>query len=271
MNSPTINIEDVEMQEGEEGGYPEDSWTARDDMLLLSNNQPYLYDDEEEYEKEEAPTSNTVPMATSEAVSTPSSEVVPTSQPTGHVSLTATDSNLSKVLPDRFQFSSTGPQPIASIPGQTSAPPVNLQTAGPLPYQPPPSGGYQTPPSYHPHPIQSNYNPSMMPPGPTPMYQPPPSYSTPGPVPFAPNWGAPAYYQNPHPVQPPSQIPRYNVPSYQPYAPPPTVAQPPPPSSAVVKTPPINRDLKPHVLTSLGKYTCSYCPFNYPLIHLVIH
>uniref|UniRef100_A0A1X7TST2 MPN domain-containing protein n=1 Tax=Amphimedon queenslandica TaxID=400682 RepID=A0A1X7TST2_AMPQE len=164
---PTIQIE------GEEGGVNDDDddegCVSYDDMLLLSNNQPYYYDDDEE-EMETGgggiPTSTEggKPTSTGGGVPTfigggkPTSTGgwvpvdggmrgdVPTStgkEESDHVSLTATDAKLSKVLP------SIVPQVIErSRSEQTqncqAPPPTNYQAPPPTNYQAPP---YQTPPT----------------------------------------------------------------------------------------------------------------------------
>ena len=103
---PTIQIE------GEEGGVNDDDddegCVSYDDMLLLSNNQPYYEDEEDEMETRgggvptstggDAPTSTGgwVPVAGGVRGDVPTSTG---REESDHVSLTATDAKLSKVLP----------------------------------------------------------------------------------------------------------------------------------------------------------------------------
>ena len=223
LESPRIEIEYTGDEEGEE-----DSWTPRDDNLLLSNTQTFFEEEEEE----------------NEGYQVPSTDANTNSE---HVSLTCTDERLSKVLPD-------GPPPVLKPPNtlnlhtsevpQTNTPPVS--------YLPPPSA----PPQQHlsstrrtPPPPYTSYTP--------PVYQPPPSHFTPTQQ-YSPNWGFQGYYQ----ATPQTSDHYYRSQSYPEMSPAvgstgmPVTTPPPIERDKKPTGPPsYDRNLKPQVLTSLGELT----------------
>lgn len=90
---PVIHIDNIEDENEDEGAGGGDE-ALYDDMLILSNNQPY-YDDEEE--EEEGTSGGGAPAERNKEMR----GEVPTSggAESDHVSLTATDPKLSKVMP----------------------------------------------------------------------------------------------------------------------------------------------------------------------------
>ena len=231
VQTPTIKVQDS----GE--GDPEESWTQCDDALLLSNIQTCFYDDYEEGEEgdegEEQNKGQIPPLSDSD-----------TSK------LTATNTNLSKVLPDAptpqrtDQPSTLGlgkpdlPPHHSSIPLQ-QPPPYVPPSQSPSYFPPPQAAGYAPPPpSYSPHP---------------PAFSPQPVYQM-APVPH-PSWQPGGYGHDPY-------LRSSSYPTIQPPAPhmlPPTT---PPASTSVQTHPHIDRSTKPsvdnfansnpQVLTSLG-------------------
>ena len=214
----TLPVIEVVNEDDDDDSMVEDSWAARDDMLLLSNNRPYLDDDESFDDTNSEPIEGVTEMGVpAEVVGV----VVQAGVSSDHVSLNASDVGLSKVLPDTFQ--SNGPLPIASMQGSTPVVSAIFQ---------------QTPPTAPP-PYQGQYYPP--PPGP---YQAPPPglYQAPPPAP---------YY-----VPPPGV---YQAPPMQGYyqAPPRPVQTPPTAPPTYQTLPPVNRDVKPSLLSSLGKLVYS--------------
>ncbi len=219
----------------EESVDPEDSWTPCDDALLLSNVQTFFYDDYEEGNEGEV---------------------------SGTTGLTATNENLSKVLPDgpierRADHPTTLIVPNGTKPVHTQSntffPPTMTQLA------PTNNTQYTTPPTYSPNPPPT-YSPN-----------PPPTYS-PQPVNYS-SYQSPPYNQQPNVISFPanpahesylrsSSFPLIQQTSF--------VTNPPAtPPGVSTGYPVVDRSAKPHddnsrpyVLTSLGDLQ------NYMYIHV---
>ncbi len=216
--SPRIEVQGL----GEEEGDPEYSWTPCDDALLLSNIQTYFDDDYDE------------------------DPVEP------QTDLTATNNDLSKVLPD----GPPKPKPTALV-----VPPARQQLSQPLTTHPPhsahpPPAGYT--PAHLPHSALSQQSPAHPPPaGYTPAHPPPYSPHPPAPYQYSVDPSCHDSYlrSSSYPVM---QVGVADLPQLPPPSTPPAISS---------RIPTIDRTCKPtdnklHVLTSLGEDTC---------VHVLLH